>query len=574
MNRLLRILFLISVVTVAGRAAEPEVVYLWNGVAPGSEGQTGEEVVRLSDTGEHIVSNIHRPSLTVYLPTAATTPTLAVLVIPGGGHREIWTDHEGHNVARWLSARGIAAFILKYRLPGQEGSPYKMEHEVADGIRAVRLLRAQAERWHIDPARIGVIGFSAGGELAARVALGANEGNPNATDPVEKQSSRVAFQALMYPANPEIIQPKKESPPAFLCWGFNDHIPTIADGMGSVYSRFRDVHVPVEMHVYSDAGHGFGIRATDTSPAGKWIERFYEWLGSRGLLKTSSSATMEPARAENHVVVVENGGTGPYSAIATEDRTVPGITIYRPADLSPFGGNTKLPILLWGNGACANTTQEHKNFLNEIASRGYMILAIGLLDQIDQRNETSRQPTYSKQLIAALDWMLAQNNTPGSLYFGRVDSAKVAAMGMSCGGLQAIEISGDPRISTTVVCNSGVLPEPSSYKIMPAITKAALANYHAPVIYIMGGPSDIAYKNAMDDFARVNHVPIIMTNFDVGHGGTYSRPHGGEFTRVALAWLDWQLKGREDASKQFLDAQSELRRDPQWKIELKNFAAR
>jgi hypothetical protein len=86
----------------------------------------------------------------------------------------------------------------------------------------------------------------------------------------------------------------------------------------------------------------------------------------------------------------------------------------------------------------------------------------------------------------------------------------------------------------------------------------------------MGGPSDIAYKNAMDDFSRINHVPVVMTNLDVGHAGTYARPHGGEFTRVALAWLDWQLKGRKEASKMFLGEDSELRRDANWTVETKN----
>ncbi|HEU5077720.1 MAG TPA: alpha/beta hydrolase [Opitutaceae bacterium] len=270
-------------------AADPEVVFLWDGVAPGSEGQKGDEVVRLSDAGEHIVTNVHRPSLTAYLPSKASEPALAVLIIPGGGHREIWTDHEGHNVARWLSARGVAAFMLKYRLPEQPGSPYKMENEVADGLRAVRVLRHNAKRWRIDPSRIGVIGFSAGGELAARVALANDEGDSAATDPIDRLSARVAFQALMYPAHPEIIQPTKNSPPAFLCWGFKDDIPMIADGMGSVYSRFRAARVPVEMHVYSDAGHGFGLRANNKSPSGKWIDRFYEWLDERGLLKATQA---------------------------------------------------------------------------------------------------------------------------------------------------------------------------------------------------------------------------------------------------------------------------------------------
>jgi endo-1,4-beta-xylanase len=282
-RNLARFMTLLSVFAAIVCGAEPEVVFLWDGVAPGSEGQKGEEVVRITETGEHVISNVHRPSLTVYLPKEGVTLAPAVLVIPGGGHREIWSDHEGHNVARWLSERGVAAFILKYRLPAQAGSPYRTEHEVADGQRAVRMLRHHAERWRIDPSRIGVIGFSAGGELAARVVLAPEKGDASASDPVERLSAGVAFQALMYPARPEIIRPVKETPPAFLCWGFGDY-PMIADGMGSVYSRFRDAKVPVEMHVYSDAGHGFGLRAKDKSAAGKWIERFYEWLGSRGVL--------------------------------------------------------------------------------------------------------------------------------------------------------------------------------------------------------------------------------------------------------------------------------------------------
>ncbi|HEX2101913.1 MAG TPA: alpha/beta hydrolase, partial [Candidatus Synoicihabitans sp.] len=201
---------------------------------------------------------------------------------------EIWTDHEGYNVARWLNDRGIAAFMLKYRLPRQENSPYTKTHQLSDGLRAVRTLRQHAHRWRIDPERIVVIGFSAGGELAARVALADDRGDPNAADSVDRQGTRVALQALMYPAHPEIIQPTKDSPPAFLCWGFQDY-PMIADGMGGVYSRFRAAGVPVEMHVYSDAGHGFGVRNHDASPAGKWIERFHEWLGSRGLLQPMPS---------------------------------------------------------------------------------------------------------------------------------------------------------------------------------------------------------------------------------------------------------------------------------------------
>ncbi len=270
-------------------------------------------------------------------------------------------------------------------------------------------------------------------------------------------------------------------------------------------------------------------------------------------------------------VKVEDGGQGPYSAIATESPFFFGMTIYRPKDLSPFGSEQMLPVLLWGNGACANTTEEHKNFLSEIASHGYIILGIGLLDQLNERDESSRQRTNSSQLLAALDWIVAEHGKQDSIYTGKIDTTKVAAMGMSCGGLQAIEISSDPRITTTIVCNSGVLPTRSPMAAMPNLTKDDLKEFHGPVLYIMGGPTDIAYKNALDDFSRVDHVPIVMTNLDVGHGGTYRRPHGGRYTPVALAWLNWNLKGQNEASKLFIGENSGLKRDPEWTIDAKNF---
>jgi GH35 family endo-1,4-beta-xylanase/enterochelin esterase-like enzyme len=286
-----------------------------------------------------------------------------------------------------------------------------------------------------------------------------------------------------------------------------------------------------------------------------------------------TSAKVEPTKAESDspaMITIEDGGQGPFAAIVTEEASLAGMTIYRPRDLEAFGNERKLPVLLWGNGACANTTEEHKNFLNEIASHGYLVLGIGLLDQIETRTDAARQRTKSSQLIAALDWIQAENARPESRYYGKVDVEKVAAMGMSCGGLQAIEVSSDPRIKTTVVCNSGVLPTASAMPVMPALTKEDLKKLHAPVLYIMGGSSDIAYKNAMDDFARIDHVPVVMTNMDVGHGGTYRRPHGGEYTPIAIAWLDWQLKGNQQSANTFVGDNCELKKDPAWTIESKN----
>jgi acetyl esterase/lipase len=275
---------------VAASAAEPPVVVLWPEGAPGSEGKTGDETVRVTEQGEHIFANIHRPSLTVYLPDAAAANGAAVLVIPGGGHREIWIDHEGHAVARWLQARGIAAFVLKYRLARQEGSTYTVERDsLADAQRALRTIRHRAVEWRVDPARVGVIGFSAGGHLASLTAMADGSPVANAVDPIDRESARPAFQGLVYPGGTAGIVPTKGAPPAFLLCGESDR-PEIAQGLATAFGRFREAGVSVELHILAGAGHGFGVRATNRGATATWLERFHEWLDGRGFL----AATVTP----------------------------------------------------------------------------------------------------------------------------------------------------------------------------------------------------------------------------------------------------------------------------------------
>jgi acetyl esterase/lipase len=265
-------------------ADAPPVISLWPGEAPGSEGKTGEEKVRLSPDGEHILSGIHRPTLTVYLPPKDQATGAAVVICPGGGHRELWIDHEGYNVARWLAAHGIAGIILKYRLAREEGSTYQVAvHSLADAQRALRLVRSRAAEWNVDPARVGVMGFSAGGELAALTGSHYVSGVDGATDPVDRQGSKPAFQALLYPGNPESIVPGKDAPPAFLVCGYDDQAE-ISEGLARVYLRFKQAGVPAELHIYTGAGHGFGLREGNHFPAGAWLERLREWLADRGFL--------------------------------------------------------------------------------------------------------------------------------------------------------------------------------------------------------------------------------------------------------------------------------------------------
>lgn len=283
------LLLALLLLTVTGRAADPLVLPLWPGVPPGSEGRDGAEKVRITDAGEHVVSGIHRPTLTVYLPDPAKATGAAVIVCPGGGHRELWMDHEGYAVAAWLADHGVAAIILKYRLAREPGSTYRVDREaLADAQRAIRFVRVHAEEWNIDPSRVGIMGFSAGGELAGLAARLPGNRNPDAADPVERPSDRPAFQALIYPGNAKAIEPAPGHPPAFLLCGYDDR-PDISEGIAELYLRFKRAGIPAELHIYTGSGHGFGLRATNTGPVAAWPQRLLEWMGERGFLVRSSA---------------------------------------------------------------------------------------------------------------------------------------------------------------------------------------------------------------------------------------------------------------------------------------------
>lgn len=271
------------VLTAPLRAADrPAEIPLWPGIAPGSEGKPAKEVVTTSASGELSVSGIHSPSITPYIPPADKSTGLAILVIPGGGHRMLAITHEGYNVAEWLRDRGIAAFVLKHRLAREAGSTYAIDVEsYADTRRAMQLIRSRAAEWGIDPARVGALGFSAGGELVTMASTRVAPGDASAADPLERQNSRPAFQALIYPGRSGDIQPTKDSPPVFLAAAYNDR-QDISEGLAEAYLRFKRAGVPAELHIYGAGGHGFGLRAANTRPVGQWMVRFEEWLTESG----------------------------------------------------------------------------------------------------------------------------------------------------------------------------------------------------------------------------------------------------------------------------------------------------
>jgi hypothetical protein len=201
-----------------------------------------------------------------------------------------------------------------------------------------------------------------------------------------------------------------------------------------------------------------------------------------------------------------------------------------------------------------------------------MVIAIGPYSTLNASMENfTSLPGSSVKLLDGLDWAVAESDRQGGAYYGKLDTGKVAVAGQSCGGLQAMEASPDPRVTTTLMFNSGVLNSvPPAGMTLPTVTKDALKQLHGPVAYFNGGESDVAYANAMDDFSRIDRVPVVMLNQDVGHGGTFREPHGGSVTAPAVAWLKWQLKGDSNAALMFRGENCGICQDPTWEIQTKN----
>lgn len=265
-------------------AEDVNIVLLWPNGAPGSEGKTAQESTRVSPQGDHIISSIHRPSITAFLPPRDAATGASVIIAPGGGHSELWVDHEGYNVAKFLVAHGVAGFVLKYRLAREEGSTYTVEgDELRDIQRAIRVVKARANEYDVRTDRIGVMGFSAGGELAALAGTRFDDRNAAASDPIDRQSSKPAFMALLYPAIPKDMRLSKETPPAFLACGENDRTD-ISQGLPELYLAMKKAGVSAELHVYTGVGHGFGLRETTKGPVAQWPSRFLEWMGAKGFL--------------------------------------------------------------------------------------------------------------------------------------------------------------------------------------------------------------------------------------------------------------------------------------------------
>jgi endo-1,4-beta-xylanase len=284
--------------TAAALAGERgEEIKLWPNGAPGSEGVTAPEVSKpsVAEKNAQLPGNFtvtHYPSIYVFLPPKEKATGAAMVVAPGGGHRQLVMEKEGWEFADWLNDNGIAAFVLKYRLARIQGSTYTLpEHVYADAARAMRLVRSRAKEWGVDPARIGFAGFSAGGEVAGMIGTKFDAGKPDSSDPIERASSRPDFNVLIYPwyrpgANkpdePPLFPIPSDAPPVFMICTDDDrsHVePTV-----KFYLELEAKRIPTEMHIYTYGGHGFALRPTKKpGPVNQWPERLKEWMTERGI---------------------------------------------------------------------------------------------------------------------------------------------------------------------------------------------------------------------------------------------------------------------------------------------------
>lgn len=266
-------------------------------------------------------------------------------------------------------------------------------------------------------------------------------------------------------------------------------------------------------------------------------------------------------------------GTGPFAALKEEVASLPDHVVYRPANPRSLGA-MKLGVYIFGNGACVSDGASARLHLLEIASHGYLAIAPGPVRSgpgVAAAAQPVTERTSYKDLLAALDWALARNVDKSSALYQRIDPTAVAVSGYSCGGVQALRIAADPRVKTVVVMNSGLFNAgantPSAEMNVP---KSALQSLHTPTLYLLGGETDIAYPNGMDDFRRIGHVPVFLANLrGVGHGGTYWEPNGGKAAATVVAWLDWQLRGDATAGRMFRGKDCGLCKDSAWAVESK-----
>jgi dienelactone hydrolase len=277
------------------------------------------------------------------------------------------------------------------------------------------------------------------------------------------------------------------------------------------------------------------------------------------------------ARQATYAKMPDTAGTGRYPAEKATDPAFPEHVVYHPIDMKALG-ERKLPVLLWGNGGCSGDGASARLFLAEIASHGYLVIAPGAIQSGPGATAPAAPPptglgvkTTSDDVRVGIDLAAKADAAPGP-WHDRIDLTRVAVAGTSCGGLQALQLAGDPRIKAVVVLHSGIFVDGRNPIKGMTVDKSLLETLHTPVLYILGGPLDVAYPNGTDDVKRIAKVPVFLADHPVRHLGTFAQPNGGSEAQVTVDWLDWQLRDDDAAGRQFTGTDCGLCRNSEWTV--------
>lgn len=280
----------LTLTTAAVAQTAAQVIHLWPNGAPGFESR--KDIPEQAQ--DYWVRNVNNPSITVFLPPKEKATGAAVLIAPGGGFRELVFNAEGVQAAEFLNSIGVAAFALKYRLPGEKDSPYTEENVRQDAYRAMRLIRSRAAEFNIDSHRVGILGFSAGGAVASLIAYTSGDGDPSAPDPIDHLNGRPNFQILVYPGGkvPDNIGPG--SPPTFLLVANDDDYGCDKVTL-EIYQKLRAANVPVEAIFLAKGRHAFNMGdRSKLVTVNTWPQRMADWLTDSGFLSPANNTEASP----------------------------------------------------------------------------------------------------------------------------------------------------------------------------------------------------------------------------------------------------------------------------------------
>ena len=461
----------------------------------------------------------------------------AILIIHGGG----WSAGSKNDmVYRTLmidyALKGYVVCNMNYRLTQEAPLPACIE----DVRSAVSWMKANAKKLGIDPQRIGTYGHSAGGHLSlmagltAGVACAAGGAPPTEIGRAGEWADHTEWWPIGYIG--------KSETPFLVLQGGEDPIvrPNLTEDWVVKMQRAGASVDYVKVH--GQHGVAFDQQLEFTRPA---MDAFY----ARYLKHDDPTVSFEQLKVPDY------GGSGRHKAVAVREKSLPDFVVYRPMNIDAAmtvgrpgmfatgqPKKEKLPVLIFCNGGCMDTSIGYENMLTDIASHGYVVVAIGELQMLAQHEKDQHTP--SSMVRKALDWICS----PASPYYNYIDTGKIAAAGHSCGGAQVLANAADPRLKTYLILNAGM-----GKMTMADASAKSLKNLHGPILYLVGGTQDVAWQNAQMDYKAIKRVPVVLAdNTQSGHGGTYEQPNGGANARMVCAWLDWQLKGRQENERLFI----------------------